>query len=173
MPDSYKTSLLVNLAVGLGGVIILAPLIIFIGFDISGRAEKIQEQKRELISRTRTVDFLARLKSDSEKAADYSSFLTNVLPARDQLIGFSKDLEALAKKNQVDSGFSFGAETASTETEPGATRFILTASPTYNNFVKLLKTVEASQYFVGFEAINLERKGKDYKSVSNGRVFYR
>ena len=110
MPDSYKTSLLVNLALGLGGVIILAPLIIFIGFDISGRAEKIQEQKRELISRTRTVDFLARLKSDSEKAADYSSFLTNVLPARDQLIGFSKDLEALAKKNQVDSGFSFGAD---------------------------------------------------------------
>lgn len=158
---------------GITGIIVLAltALILFLGKDISGRAGKIQNQRRELSVRLQSLESLASLRANSERANKIFDAIQGMLPLKDQLIGFSKNLESLAKSNQLGFGFKFESEIPSTETQPGINSFILTTSGSYSNFTRFLKGVEEGKYFVGFNSFDILKKDKDFQMLIKGKVF--
>lgn len=167
----FKKQLLLKLGIGLAVVLILATLMFLLSFDISRRVRQIQNQRSEMVFRTQTIDALASLKSDFAKAKPYFSFLENILPQKDQLITFSKDLETLARQNKIDLGFSFGSEAPSSETEPGSLSFTLTAAGTFSDLLGFFKDINKSRYFVNFISIDLNKRDTVYTGNLSGRVF--
>lgn len=167
----FKQWLLKNIGVAAGVSFILALLILFLGGDISNRVRKIKSQRRDLITRSQSIESLASLRADASRAEKLLESLQNALPTKDQLIGFSKTLEKFAKNNRLDFGFSFGAETPSTNAAPGANEFVLTSGGAYANFIRFLKAVEESDYFVSFNSFDISRKGERFEILAKGKVF--
>jgi Tfp pilus assembly protein PilO len=151
----------------------LAVLIVFLGRDIGIRAMQIKNQRQELASRLRAFESLTALRSGSEEAKQFAAALEKSLPERDELIAFSKDLENLSKNNQLSFEFQFESEAPSEAGLPGSNNFILLADGSYANFVRFLKNVEESGYFVSFSLIDLAQRDKNFQIRANGKVFSR
>lgn len=171
--NEFKKKFLTHLSIGLGGIIVLSALLLFIRHDINKRILEIQNQRSELLFRTQNIQILASLKSGFEKSKIYSSFLENILPPKDQLITFPKDIEEMARKNNVDLGFSFGSEIASTPDNPGYLTFTITVAGTLDNLLAFLKSVEKSRFFVNFFSMDLNKRDNIYTGTLNGQVFSR
>jgi len=167
----FKKQLFLKLGIGLGGVIVLVALTLLLSSDISRRVNQIQSQRSELFFRTQTIDVLATLKSDYEKVRPHLSFLENILPSKDQLITFSKDMETMARQNKVDLGFSFGPETPATDGDPGYLSFTITVAGTFNDLLAFVKDVGKSRYFTNFVSIDINRRDSVYTGNLSGRVF--
>ncbi|OGY63934.1 MAG: hypothetical protein A3I89_00550 [Candidatus Harrisonbacteria bacterium RIFCSPLOWO2_02_FULL_41_11] len=169
----FRHWLLKNLGVSAVVFLALAGFIILSGRDISGKAAIIQVRRQEVAQRLKALESLALLRADAKQAEKLLEKLHSALPAKDQLIKFSKNLESFAKKNGLGFGFAFESETKSTETMPGANNFVVTVSGNYENFTKFLKLIEQSDYFVNFESFNLLSEGdkKGYAATLRGKVF--
>ena len=95
------------------------------------------------------------------------------MPLKDQLIGFSKTLESIAKNNKLGFGFAFEVEQPATEVLPGVNYFNLTGSGSYTDFIRFFRAIEDGRYFASFESLNLISKGKDFELAGRGKVFSR
>lgn len=152
----------------------LFALALLLRFDIARRAAAIQELRSTLASRARGVETLAALRRSAERARIYASVLGNILPTRDQLIGFPKEFELIAKKFDVRLSAAFGGETAATATEPGAIEFSFSVRGTYANIVAFITAAETSRYILSWSAFEfLKEKGDIYTATISGRVFTR
>jgi Tfp pilus assembly protein PilO len=171
--DEFRKKLLIQLSIGMGGAILIGILLLYIGHDINKRIREIQNQRSELAFRTQNIQTLALLRSGLEKSKTYISFLENILPSRDYLIAFPKDLEEMAKQNNIDLGFSFGSEYAATPEAPGYLTFTITISGVFDDMMAFLKTVEKSRYFVNFISMDLNKRDKIYTGTLSGQVFSR
>ena len=167
----FKNWLFKSLAVSGISILILVILVLVLGSDLAKRAEKIKNRRLDLAVRLQTLGSLAALRIDSQKAEKLLINLQETLPSKDQLIGFSKTLESIAKNNKLGFGFSFGPEQAGTESSPGTNYFNLTGSGSYGNFINFFKSIERGRYFVGFDSVDLITKGKDFELVAGGKVF--
>lgn len=167
----FKNWLFKNSAISGASILILTILVFLLGSDLANRAEKIKSQRLDLAIRLQSLSSLAALRTDSQKAEKLLINLQETLPSRDQLIGFSKALELIAKNNKLGFGFSFESEQAGTESSPGINYFNLTGSGSYGNFINFFKSIEQSRFFVGFDSVDLITKGKDFELVAKGKVF--
>lgn len=168
----FKQVLIRNGIIGGTLILITVILLLFLKGDISDRTMKIQNQRKDLASRLSIVESLAALRKDSVKAENLLTTLQNSLPTKDQLFGFSRALENSAKSNQLGFGFSFETEIAGTDSTPGINNFIFTVSGSYANFIRFLKSIETSNYFVDFNSFDLSQKGNNnYEIISRGNVF--
>ncbi len=168
----FKRWLLRNISLYLAGILAISGLLFFLGKDISGRVASIERQRLDLFARSQVLDSLLSLKSDSEKARELLGPLQDSLPAKDELIGFSRELEGLANNNQLDFSLRFGAELPATPTEPGVNSFTITGGGSYENFIRFLRGVENSGYFVSFDFFDLTRSARGHEIVIRGKVFF-
>jgi len=167
----FKNWLTKNIGITAGISLALLILIFFLGNDISKRATEIKEKRTDLATRLYSIESLTSLQTDSEKATRLQSTIETSLPAKDQLINFSKALENFTKANKMDFGFAFESEIAGAENTPGINNFTLTTAGNYPNFLKFLNYAENSKYFVGFNSFNLEKAADKYKILIKGKVF--
>ncbi|MBI4991810.1 MAG: hypothetical protein HZB99_01175 [Candidatus Harrisonbacteria bacterium] len=167
----FNRWLLKNIGVASGVILALVALTILLGNDISRRLDTVIRQRRDLVERSEVFNYLATLRFDSERAKKLSDQLQNSLPTKDQLIGFSKNLENLAKDNQLGFGFQFESEVLSTDLAPGINNFTITSNGSYSNFLRFLKAAESGQYFVNFTLLDLIQKGKEFEITMRGKVF--
>ena len=167
----FKNWLLWNVGGGAAALAVLGIILLLIGADISRRAADIEVQRQSLSGRLQTLSSLVSLRSGSERAKDLLPKLQNSLPSKDQLIGFSKFLESIARTNQLSFNFSFLDEITSAENTPSANNFSMTLSGSYADFLRFLKAIEASQYYMGFNSFEVVSKGKGYEAVIRGKVF--
>src|SRR3989338_1685553 len=105
---------------------LLLALAFLVSWDIKNRSQKIQNQRSQLTSRLQALDSLVALKADVRQADALMKKLEQSLPPKDQLIGFSKYLESLAKNNKLGFGFTFDSEEPAKELAPGINNFTLT-----------------------------------------------
>lgn len=171
MSNYFKKWLIWNLGGGAAAFFALILLLLLIGNDISSRAGDIEVQRQALATRFQAIDSLISLRAGSARAADLLPRLQNAIPSKDQLIGFSRFLESIAKTNKLNFNFSFQDEIAATENTPSTNNFVMTVSGTYENFLGFLKEAEASQYFIGFNSFEVVAKGSVFETVIKGRVF--
>ncbi len=138
------------------------------------RAMEIGSQRQELASRLRAFESLTALRSGEERAKEFSTALEKSLPEKDELIAFPKALESFARNNQLTfEPVEFESEILSEAGVPGVNNFIFRARGPYANFIRFLRNVEESGYFVSFSSIDLLRRNGDFEARMSGGVFSR
>lgn len=171
--NDFNRRFLIQLGTILGIILVAALVLYWLSRDISSRAANIQAQRQQIATRTMSLESLAELKSQSEQARSYSSVLANILPLKDQLISFPRDIQDIAKRYGVDFGSSFTKEEASTEVAPGSIGFIFTIGGNYDKVLNFLRDVEGGRYIVKWDSIDLSEKAGFYKGTISGRVYSR
>ncbi len=174
MADSFKKQLFRQLVIGLGVLVALLAGTQFAVWEFQKTAKRINAQKSELVFRSQATDQLASLKNDFEKAKPLLSALNEVLPPKDQLINFGKELSDLAKQRKIDLGFTFGGEAPAENGAPGFIKFAMTAETNYSNFVGFLTDIERSRFFIKFNSMDMNRvSGTDkFNILASGQVFF-
>lgn len=126
----------------------------FLGWDINRRAQSIKEQRQELADRSAKLSLFAQLQNQAAQADSYLSILENILPNRDQLFDFPKELERLAKQAGLGFGFSFGSETPPGPAQPGRLKFTVTAQGSLFKIIDFIKNAEANRFLINFESFD-------------------
>lgn len=171
---AFKKQLLIKLGISSGALILIIGAVQLTVWHVSQTSEEITRQRSELSLRTRATQSLATLKSDAEKAKPLQASLGNVLPPKDRLINFGKELTDLGKQNGLELSFDFGGETPSTPDAPGFIKFTLTGTATYTSWTNFLKDLEKGRMYVKINSADLARKpGLDnFNVVAEGQVFF-
>lgn len=167
----FKNWLIWNVGGGAAAIFAIGALLLLIGYDISRRTADIELQRQDLTARFTAIDSLISLRAGSDRAKDLLPKLQNSLPSKDQLIGFSRFLESIARADKLGFNFSFLDEIPSSENTPSTNNFMMTLSGSYADFLNFLKTAEASQYFMGFNTFEIVSKGPVFEIVIKGKVF--
>lgn len=128
--------------------------LIFLGWDINNRAEVIRKQRQELVNRSEELSLFAKLQSQSNEADPYLNILGNVLPVRDQLFDFPKEMERLASQEGIGFGFNFGSETPSGPSAAGRIGFTITTGGSLVKIFKFIKAMEDSRFLIGFKSFD-------------------
>lgn len=174
MRNEWRRKIFLNIGVTILTFAALIILILLLRSDINKRVIKISSQRQELFSRAAAIDSLANLKSDFEKAKPYIAVLDRILPAKEDLISFSRDIVEIGRKSQASVGFAFGQEVEGTADQPGIINFNLSVDTSLNNLVVFLKNIKASSYIVSFPALDLSRReGEQFIATLAGRVYSR
>ena len=101
--------------------------------------------------------------------------IENILPSRDELVNFSRDLSAAAGQNSVSFTSKFSGENLIGKISADDLKWIgvdFTLGGGFDNIVNFLKTVENSRYSIKLNALDLSRRDNDYRGLLNGKVFY-
>jgi Tfp pilus assembly protein PilO len=157
----------------LSGILVLAGLLFFLRVDIKNTVLEIDQKSSDLAMRSTSLSSAAELKADFKEASLHFSLLENILPSRDNLLLFSKELEDLAANNNLEFGLTFGAETLAKEREPGNLCFRMVLTGGYDDFVNFLKDMERGRYFVDFNNIDITKNDEIFSGIIQGMVFFR
>ncbi len=149
---------------------ILGGALIFAASDISKRTEQIVRTKQDLLFRLQLTETLALLRKDSQEAQAYAYELNNILPHRDQLINFPRELSTIARQSEIELNSSLGKESVS-DGNLTQTDFNMTSQGSLNDFINFLKFIETSNYFINLNSIDFARQDDTLKAVIAGEVF--
>ena len=172
--EAFKKQILAQSGIALGAAILLVIAIQLIAPKLERVAVKIQDQKSDLAFLSQSTNLLPQLKSDLEKAQPLINELNRVLPPKEQMAGFEKELADLAKKVKIGISFSKVGDSVATGDAPGFTQFLMTSNASYGNFLKFLKEVKKSRFFVKINSLNMTRQGSadKYNIAANAQAFY-
>lgn len=173
MSKEFRTWLLIQGGVIAGVLLFLAGMLWYVRADIGSRAEGIRAKQAQFAIAVRAVSARATLRQGREAAGPFLEEMGRVLPLRDQLIAFPRDLERLARARTVDVGFSFGAETPATAGTAGRIAFPLTVSGPLERVLRFLEDLERLPLIVALRGIELSGSGSAYSLTSGGAVFFR
>jgi Tfp pilus assembly protein PilO len=137
-------------------LIILIPvgILVFLGSDISRRAESAMIGRQQLANKSEGLALFASLQNQSKEADAYITILQNVLPSRDQLFDFQREMERLAVQDGVGLGFSFQNETPATASEVGRAGFNLVVEGSLYKVLSFIKLVEEGRFLVNFKSFD-------------------
>lgn len=143
--------------------------------DLEKRADAAQKDRAIIESRSRILESLARLKTDSGEAAIYKKAIDLILPVQDKLLEFPRWLDAAARLRQVGQTFNFrGSAVPPGENTPGYIVFTLDMSGQLDNLSNLLKDIESGKekFLARFDNFDLTRTESGYRLLTQGRVFF-
>lgn len=174
MQDSFKKRLIRQLIITGISIILVVAIIIVLNIDINKRAKRIEERKQEAFMQTQIVLAFSSLKKEAELARGDLALLEAALPNRDELISLPRGLEVIAKKHEIDLGFSFGTEVAATETQPGSIRFTMSLGGGFDNLLRFMKDFELNPYYISLNSVDLvKREGSRFSLGTTGEIFTR
>jgi Tfp pilus assembly protein PilO len=133
----------------------------------------ISEQQRKLMSRSISLNSLSTLKTQAVEARAFSSLLENILPLKDQLIHFPRDIEEIARRGGLEFGSTFGEERGATAEAPGYIGFTFTIGGSYEKIINFLREVERGRYIVAWENMDISERAGTYRGNISGKVFSR
>ncbi len=171
--SEFRKAIIIRTAIVAGGSIFLLAAAIFTAFHINEQIAEIQNLRRVIQSRVISVESIALLRRDSEKAEAATGVINNALPTKDGIIIFSREMDRLAKENNVQFGFSFTSETAAAGDQLGSIGFTATTQSSYQSLTKFLKTLETSRFIINTQSIDAVRGGELFNAVIKGTVTYR
>jgi hypothetical protein len=169
--SDFKKRLMFIIGVPLGIILILTIILFLIGSDIVKRTDKIKEIRGELFFRAQINESLALLRKDSQEAKNYVFELNNILPSRDQLITFPRELALIARQNKVDLSSSLGQETSGDSGKLRQTDFTITSQGPFDSFVTFLKSLETARYLMSLKSLDFNRQDVNFKASISGKVF--
>lgn len=176
MDEQFKKKFLTDLAIALAFIFAIAGGIFFFTYNIKKFTAKIIDTRQEFSRRTKSITRLAQLRSQFQNEAQpMLNVLYNVIPQRDALIDFAREMQAIAESEKLSFGFSFLGENA-----PGGDENLDSASFTLNlmgdsttaifNFLKKMQTFH---YVIKIESFTMADERGRSKSIIKGRVFFR
>lgn len=151
---SFRQELTRKISITLLIVLIPVGILAFLGSDIAHRAESAMVERQQLINKSEGLTLFANLQNQSKEAESYITILQNVLPSRDQLFDFQKEMERLAVQDGVGLGFSFQNEIPPTASEVGRAGFNLVVEGSLFKVLSFVKLVEEGRFLVNFKSFD-------------------
>ena len=152
--NNFRQELIKKILIALLALIIPIGTLFFLIWDINHRTEATAEKRQKLADHSEKLSLYAKLQNQFLEADSYTSILKNVLPGRDQLLDFQKEMKRLASQEGVNFGFSFGNETPPSSGTAGRMAFdIVTGGPFYKIF-SFIKIIEESRFLIDFKSFN-------------------
>ncbi len=171
--SQFQKKVFVRSGVALALVGILVGLTVFMGADIGRRTTQLGTLRDETRFRTEAIESFVALRGEYAKAQVYFSLLENILPQKDRLLSFPKDVRALGKKRSLVVNFAFGDEVLGTATTPGHINFQMSIHGAFPNLLSFLDDLKSSSYFVDLSSLELVWGEKDVSATVMGKVFSR
>ncbi len=168
---NFRKRLLIIVGVPLGISLVLAGILSFAGSDITKRTDQIKQLRRDLLFRMQLTESLASLRKDSQQAKNYVFEIENILPNRDQLVSFPRDLSTIARQNKIELNSSLGKESSGGIGKLRQTDFTMTGQGPFDDFVNFLKSLETARYFINLSSLDFTRQDNDFRALLTGRVF--
>lgn len=156
-----------------GALALLLGATAWLGYDMQTIVEGITKERRSILEEQRTIQSITTLKSGFDEAKGYVDILERLLPTKDALINFPKEMNELGRQQNIEATVSFGTETAGNESSPGSIQFLLNARGAYDAIANFLKAVEESRYLVAWDNIDISEHAGKYEAKINGKVFSR
>ncbi|MBI5401253.1 hypothetical protein HZB05_00275 [Candidatus Wolfebacteria bacterium] len=147
---------------------------VVLSWDIKARTADFVRKQTEINDKLSAIESLAYFQSAQEQANKYLFQMDDYLITKDQLlINFSKDINAMARQNNISFNINFGQESDKTAVEPRKTSISLTAqtAASFKNFIGFLESLEKSLYFIKFDNTDLTQDGGQTGIILNGRVY--
>jgi type II secretory pathway pseudopilin PulG len=167
----FKKQLILIISVTAGAAAVLGTLIIFLSSSISQKTAEIEVLEDNLNFRLQATDSLVVLRGDYSKAQQYIPTLDTILPTRDQLVSFPRDLSNSAKQEKINLNVSLGEETPKTETKLGSIAFTATGQGKFDGFINFFKGAETGRYSIKLDTLDFTRQGEDFRALIKGKVF--
>lgn len=172
--DSFRKQIIFQVVIGL---IILAALfagLIFFGSNIRNYSVRINSARGELLERSASLSSLASVRNQYKtKAENYLNILNNIIPSRDQLINFAREVQAVTD-DVSGFGFTFVSENPPTANSFGIINFVINLQATIPQFRKFLENIENFKYIVTIENFGLSRQsGETFQIPIRGQVFFK
>lgn len=168
----FYRRLVIQLGIAFGTVLVIGLAVFFLNAHINTQVTTIADLRRELAVRNRTIELLAGGNSDLARAEPLMKNLESVLPQKESLLAFSRDIKKYGAQFNLTVGFSFGIEKAGSDSEPGTVSFTLTAAGEYENLVEFLAFLEKHPYFIRFDGISLSYvKEGQYTMTTSGLIY--
>lgn len=168
----FKKKLLIHVGIALGVIAVPAIIIIVLNADINRRVTTITGYKQEQQLRVQTIDLLTGTNNDLRRADPLLATMQTLLPNKDQLINFPRELERTGTNYGVEIGFSFGAEKPASAQDAGSIRFSMTITGAYEDIVAFLKYVEQHRYFISVDSVDVRRSTRDnFSLVTSGEIY--
>ena len=167
-----KKQLITIISIGGATAIVLMLVLIYVGFDISQRTERIKESRLILNYSSRTGEKLAFLRLDLTAFEPYAGGLENALPDKEQLINLPRDLKTMAFQNSINITSNFSGEEFKSSSNFNWLGLTVGADGKFDNLINFLKLLDNSRYSVRFENIDLSSNSGGFKGSFVGKVFY-
>lgn len=167
-----RKQLILTAGLGILMILLLGGGLVFIGIDISKKSEQIKEIRNEISLRSKIINSLSTIRGEINKVQPYILGIENLLPTKDQLINFSKELDTAAAQNKVSLASNFSGEDARSSGDLKSLGLTASTEGDFSNLISFLKSVENSRYAVKLENIDLSERDKKFKMLFNGKIFY-
>jgi len=142
--------------------------------DIAHQADLIAKSRGLIQQREKLFEILAQFKKIGPEIDAYSSRLSRLLPTKDDLLDFPRQLDTMARVYGVSLNFTFQGETKTPE-NLGALSFTIDARGSYGNIVKYIRALETEspQFLITLANVDLSQTTDGYRASSQGQVFFR
>ena len=167
----FKKQLTLAISIAIGAIIVFGGLILFLNSDIKGKAKEMEYLQGTLGFRLQATDSLVALREDYSKAQQYIPALDTILPTRDQLLSFPRELTNTAKEEKITLNINLGEEVQKSKTKLGTIEFTMSGQGIFDNFINFLKNMETGRYSIKLDNLDLTRQGENIRVLTKGKVF--
>lgn len=157
-------------------IIVFMSVSFFLKSNLTQNSELIRQSNSDIIKESSIIETLSKLKSQKNQADALRGVLKNQLASKDDLIGFSREVNQLAQSSNVNVIPSFSGGADQVTGVFGSTNVSLTMSGTFSDVISFLEKLERSRYLVNITNFDLTRENENsalYRFFARGEVIYR
>ncbi len=172
--SDYKKSLFINIGVTIGAFAVFVAFFVLLRMNISHQVDVVTDIRSKRAYVAQSADDLASLVKDAPIARNYTSELTSLVPTHDYLISsFSKDIKAIAQKDNASLAFTFGNESPASAGKLGSIAFSATISGPMNSILGFIGEIESRYYAIKITTMDINSASSNSSNMSaNGQIFF-
>ena len=173
---SLKREIIITSALVAGSLLLFMIAFWAIMGRIDTAVASIKLARATLKSNAQAVSALATLKQNAPQADQYEKQINLLLPKREELLGVTRAIDAIARAHNVTFHFSFqNVNGPASLGVPGYVAFNLDADGKYEDVRDFWNDLESktSRFVMRFGGISVEASGAGYKMSGQGKVFFR
>jgi hypothetical protein len=136
----------------------------------------INRANATIAEQTQALEVFTDLKRDAPLAEEYQEKLAVLLPKKEELLGITRAIDAIARTRNVTFKFSFsGGESPGSSGVAGNISFSIEAEGSYENVRDFLTDLESksTRFVMMFDNITFKTISGGYRVNVQGKTFFR
>lgn len=138
--------------------------------QIEKKVITIQQKELAIAQNQSSIETLAVLQKDFEKAKAYSVKLEDMLITSDEILDFRKAIIDLGRQNNIEVAVNFGADAKSEGLLLTPFTATIVGKSGIEGFKTFMESVETSNYFVKINSMDISQSGLDINGNISGSV---
>ncbi|MFH1246611.1 MAG: hypothetical protein V1489_02445 [Candidatus Liptonbacteria bacterium] len=169
-----RKEILVSAIIVGGSLVLFAAAFLFVSGRMDANVSRIESAQGAIQEHSAALESFAALKRDVPVAEKYQTQLTQLLPQPEELLGFNRSIDQVARVYGVSFRASFqGGIAESGNGLPGSYGIGIEADGSYDNLRKFVSDLESktSRYLMRFDSIKFSARESGYHIALQGKVF--